>query len=95
MAPLGHADLDDGQRLAKLEERVFSLEQSIGLQVRLAVSELREDMAKKHGRTEIANVLVFGVAGLILVAFFGVVTAYFIGRPPGAPVSIRASEGIR
>lgn len=92
-----HADLDDGAKTARLDERVK------GLVVRMG--QLESDLKTLEGavqalerqsvRTQIANNLVFAVCGLILVSFFGVVTAYFIGRPPGAPVNIRSSEGVR
>lgn len=97
--PRRHADLRDddghGERIAKLEERVFQLETTVDLRVQLATQMLRAEINMRQGRTDIANWLVFGMAAIILAGFLGVVVAYFQGRPIGAPVSIRSSEGIR
>lgn len=94
---LGHADLHDdhGERLAKLEERTFHLEQTVELRVQLATQVLRSEINARQGRTDVANWLVFGMAAIILAGFLGLVVAYFQGRPIGAPVSIRSSEGTR
>lgn len=97
MTPFEHADLDDGTRHARLDERVKGLVVKVG-QMESDHAKLADEvrmLERKHVRSEIANNLVFAICGLILITFFGVVTAYFIGRPPGAPVSIRSSEGVR
>jgi len=58
------------------------------------VEKLRTEMAKKSGRSEIMEWLVFGVAGLVLLGFFGAVVAYFQGRPIGSPIRIN-TEGAK
>lgn len=95
---LEHADLrGEDQALARIDERVKGLVARVG-QLESDAKELRDDITeiqKKNVRTDIANALVFGVAVLILTGFFGLLVAYFQGRPVGAPVSIRSSEGTR
>lgn len=93
-----HADLrDDGTILARIDERVKGLVARVG-QLESDLKDIRVEikaLEKRDVRTEIANLIVFGMAVLVLVGFFGLVVSYFQGRPPGAPVSIPSSGGPR
>lgn len=71
--PLGsfHGDDDLRERLVKVETELFNVQANFELHVQLAVEKVRTDMAKKQGRSEIVEWLVFGVAGLIILGFSG------------------------
>jgi uncharacterized membrane protein YqgA involved in biofilm formation len=74
-----------GKRLDRLEDSItdqFAVaEQSMRFTINGRIKEVELKAAKVDGQNAIVRAVVFGMCGIVLTAFLGIVVAYFIGIP--------------
>ena len=86
--------------LGRIEERLEQLTKRVGqmpdecadrlaVAVALAKQEIFREIESERAQNKIVRLIVFGACAIILMGFFGAVSAYFQGRQPGSPVNVQ------